>query len=118
MCENKEVNQNNVLAELLVQNLSTMQAEACELPVKVGDKDYIVNVRVAKKFKEPRIGRQVMVYDRYRFAVPVLGVIRDISSHDGAYQVDFYSGQNGGDNVLKHNGMYFLQEQCRLVELK
>jgi hypothetical protein len=56
MCENKEVKQNDVLAELLAQNLDTMRAEACELPVKVGDKEYVVNVKAVQAGNKPKIG--------------------------------------------------------------
>lgn len=59
-------------------------------------------------------GKEVTVYCRYLFAVPVKGVITDVSPHDGSYKVDFYEGQHGGSNVTKQNGSYFLKEQCRV----
>jgi len=64
------------------------------------------------------IGMDVIVYDRYLFAVPVKGCITAISDYDGAYQVSFYSNNPGGLNVVKHDGKYFHPEQCRVEEPK
>lgn len=58
------------------------------------------------------IGKTVIVYDRYLFAVPVKGIIVDVSTRDGAYKVNFFSGAN----VIKHNGKYFFVEQCKIEE--
>lgn len=68
--------------------------------------------------KDELIGKTVIVYDRYHFAVPVRGMITDVSGHDGAYQVTFFSNNPGAHNVTKFNGRYFLVEQCRIVEEK
>ena len=62
------------------------------------------------------IGKTVIVYDRYLFAVPVKGRVRSISEKDGAYQVDFFSNNPGGQNVIKHNGGYFHHQQCEIVD--
>ena len=61
---------------------------------------------------EPRQGQEVIVYDRCLFAVPVRGVINNISN-DGALKVTFYPNNPGGSNLTQHNGKYFLREQCR-----
>ena len=62
------------------------------------------------------IGKDVTVYCRYLFAVPVQGCITDVSNHDGAYEVFFYTNNPGGPNVTKHNGKFFLPEQCKVNE--
>lgn len=63
-------------------------------------------------------GMDVVVFCRYLFAVPVLGYITDVSDHDGAYEVSFYKNNPGGPNVTKHNGKFFLPEQCKIKELE
>lgn len=65
---------------------------------------------------ERLIGREVTVYNRYLFAVPVKGVITGVNSRDGSYSVDFYPNQHSGSNVTKHNGKYFFKEECRIKE--
>lgn len=62
------------------------------------------------------IGTEVIVYDRYLFAVPVKGQIIDISEKDGAYAVKFFKNNPGGTNVTKHNGKFFHHEQCRMLD--
>lgn len=62
------------------------------------------------------IGKKVIVYDRYLFAVPVKGTITHISDHDGAYAINFSGDNPGGSNVTKHNGAYFFTEQCKMIE--
>jgi len=64
------------------------------------------------------IGADVIVYDRYLFAVPVRGVIRSVAEKDGAYQVDFYQDNPGGLNVCKHSGGYFHHQQCEVLKSK
>lgn len=66
--------------------------------------------------KENKIGKTVIVYCRYLFAIPVKGIIRDIALIDGAYQVDFFRDQQGSENVTKHNGKYFHWQQCQIVD--
>lgn len=63
------------------------------------------------------VGREVTVYDRYLFAVPVKGEVISVSGHDGAYQVKFFTNNLGGHNVNKHDGGYFHPEQCRLGDM-
>lgn len=63
--------------------------------------------------KKDVLGREVLVYDRYRFAVPVIGVITDVS-HDGAYKIEFISDS---PSVLRCSGDYFFPEQCLLSDL-
>ncbi len=60
------------------------------------------------------VGQRVTVYDRYLFAVPVMGVITGVSHTDGAFQIDFNSDNPGGHSVTQHNGKYFHQEQCKV----
>jgi len=60
------------------------------------------------------IGKRVKVFDRYLFAVPVMGVITAVSSKDGAYQVTFDSNNPGGKNVTKFNDSYFHHQQCMI----
>ncbi len=62
------------------------------------------------------IGKQVTVYNRYLFAVPVKGTVIGLSDHDGALQVRFNDNNPGGSNVTKHNGGYFLRQECKLEE--
>ncbi|MCK4240847.1 MAG: hypothetical protein KAX30_04430 [Candidatus Atribacteria bacterium] len=64
------------------------------------------------------VGMDVVVYSRYLFAVPVRGYITAISAKDGAYQVSFYTDNPGSPNVIKHDGKYFLKEQCRVYPPK
>ncbi len=66
--------------------------------------------------KEEIIGKTVTVYDRYLFGVPVRGTVGQVSKSDGAYMVTFFSNNPGGQNVTKHNGKFFLKEQCRIEE--
>jgi len=61
------------------------------------------------------LGKDVIVYSRYLFAVPVRGHIIGISSKDGAYQVSFYANNPGGSNVTKYDGKFFHKEQCRIA---
>ena len=61
------------------------------------------------------IGKTVIVYDRYHFAVPLRGWIEDVSEKDGAYQVSFYSNQHGYPNYLKWDHTFFLSQQCHIV---
>lgn len=60
------------------------------------------------------IGRTVTVYDRYLFALPVKGCVTGVSDQDGAYRIQFFTGQPGGNNVTNHSGKYFMKEQCRI----
>jgi len=60
------------------------------------------------------IGKKVIVYDRYLFAVPVEGIITNISEKDGAYAVTFSDNNPGARNVQKHNGKFFHHQQCRV----
>ena len=62
------------------------------------------------------IGKIVIVYDRYLFAVPVKGVVTAVSEKDGAFQVTFFKDNPGGQNVVKHNGSYFHYQQCKVIE--
>ena len=62
------------------------------------------------------IGMKVKVYDRYLFAIPVIGKVLEISHKDGALRVNFDGMNNpGGHNVTKHSGKYFHHQQCRLL---
>jgi len=63
------------------------------------------------------IGKEVIVYDRYLFAVPVKGVIAQISGKDGAFSVVFYDDNPGSANVKKHDGKFFHHQQCRFPEV-
>lgn len=67
--------------------------------------------------QENLIGREVTVYDRYLFAVPVKGRIVGIAEKDGAFRVEFYDDNPGGSNVTKHNGKFFHHQQCRLEDM-
>jgi len=59
-----------------------------------------------------KITDEVIVYDRYLFAIPVKGKVINIADKDGALQIDFYGYNNPGQlNVIKHNG-YFHYQQC------
>ena len=60
-------------------------------------------------------GKHVIVYDRYLFAVPVKGVVTNISDKDGAFQVNFFEDNPGEQNILKHNGKYFHHQQCEII---
>lgn len=57
----------------------------------------------------------VTVYDRYHFAVPVRGIIRE--TNHNSYKVDFFSNNSGGKNVNKHDGKWFLKGQCHVDKL-
>lgn len=61
------------------------------------------------------IGKKVVVYNRYLFAVPVKGTIIGVSTKDGAFQVNFDEGQPGGSNVNAKSGSYFFREECRVI---
>jgi hypothetical protein len=62
------------------------------------------------------IGKTVMVFDRYHFAVPLKGRIQDVASKDGAYKVSFYNKQHGYPNYLQFNHTYFFAQQCQIVK--
>lgn len=62
------------------------------------------------------IGRNVCVYNRYLFALPVYGRVIGVSQKDGAYQVEFFDNNPGGSNVTKHSGGYFFQQECVLED--
>lgn len=59
------------------------------------------------------IGRRVVVFDRYHFAVPVKGEIREYNDHDGSLKITFDENNPGGTNVTKFNDMWFLSGQCQ-----
>lgn len=63
-----------------------------------------------------KVGDMVTVYNRYLFAVPVRGIVKDISSHDGALSIMFNHDEN--KNVRKHDKGYFFPEECRLYVVK
>jgi len=74
--------------------------------------------KVLEKLNEDKVcpklvGRQVMVFNRHLFAVPVKGTIQSVSSHDGSYQIVFQEGQA---NASKHDGSYFFPQECQLME--
>lgn len=67
--------------------------------------------------QENLIGKEVVVYCRYLFAVPVKGRIIEVAELDGAFSVKFHGTNPGGSNVTKHNGKYFHHEQCKVIEI-
>ena len=71
---------------------------------------------VLPKPKNSLIGKTVVVYDRYHFALPLKGRIQDISEKDGAFKVSFYSKQHGYPNYLKMDHSYFFSEQCHVID--
>lgn len=66
------------------------------------------------EWKEEK-GNTVTVYDRYRFAVPVRGIVRE--TNHNSFKVDFFTNNPGGKNVNKHDGKWFLKGQCK-VDIK
>jgi hypothetical protein len=65
-----------------------------------------------------KVGDTVRVFDRYHFAVPLLGQVEDVAAKDGAYKVILYPKQHGYPNYMKMDHHYFAKEQCRLVQNK
>lgn len=59
-----------------------------------------------------QIGDSVTVYNRFLFAIPVNGIVRQISSKDGSLSIVFDEDENR--NVIKHNESYFFIEECRI----
>lgn len=62
------------------------------------------------------IGKTVVVFDRYHFAVPLRGRIQDVAEKDGAYKVSFYSKQHGYPAYLQMDHNYFFRQQCQIIE--
>lgn len=70
------------------------------------------------KPKSAVLGDILWVFDRYRFAVPVRGVVNGFSDHDNSLHIDFKTFErynNGGKNTTKYSG-YFHPEQCRRLD--
>lgn len=59
-------------------------------------------------------GNTVTVYDRYHFAVPVRGIIRE--TNHNSFKVNFFTNNSGSTNVNKHDGKWFLKGQCKVDE--
>ena len=64
------------------------------------------------------IGRTVIVYDRYHFALPLKGVVIDVAEKDGAYQIRLLENQHGYPNYMNMSKTYFFAQQCRFVSIK
>jgi len=62
------------------------------------------------------VGRTVIVYDRYHFALPLRGKIEDVAGNDGAYKVLFYDGQHGDPNYHSMDHTYFFAQQCEVLD--
>jgi hypothetical protein len=64
----------------------------------------------------------VTVYNRYLFAVPVRGRIMGVSSHDGAYWINFFPGQHGNPDKRNSNdpskGSYHFPQECIIEDIK
>jgi len=69
-----------------------------------------------KKKEINPVGKTVIVYDRYNFALPLKGMVEKISEKDGAYQIGFYSNQHGYPNYMTKNHTYFFSQQCQIVK--
>lgn len=62
------------------------------------------------------VGKLVLVYDRYHFAVPLKGRITSVSRKDGAYQVKLLPDQHGFPSYMMMNQMYFHHQQCEIID--
>ena len=62
------------------------------------------------------IGRTVIVYDRYHFALPLKGIIVNVAEKDGAYCVRLHPDQHGYPNYMEMSETYFFSQQCELQE--
>lgn len=65
------------------------------------------------EWKEEK-GNTVTVYDRYHFAVPVRGTVKE--TNNDSFKVDFFTNNPGGPNVNKLDGKWFLKGQCKIDE--
>ena len=73
--------------------------------------------RVREIITQDWLHKEVVVFDRYLFAVPVRGRVAEVTADDTAVKVIFNSDNPGGPNVEKHNGKFFLKEQCRVMNM-
>lgn len=67
---------------------------------------------------EKWMNKDVVVFDRYMFALPMRGKVIDVADKDGAVKVIFDKDNpgNGAGNISKHDGQYYHYEQCRVLE--